>query len=63
MWSQSALQATGDTLGKFIMLDDSHKSCNDQTIARILVEIDINQGLFELMELVVGDKPNTQTLD
>lgn len=42
MWSQSALQATGDTLGKFIMLDDSYKSYNGRSIAWILVETDVS---------------------
>ena len=51
------------TLGKFIMLDDRYKPYNGLSIARILIEIDVSWGLFESMEMVVGDKSYTQTLD
>jgi len=63
MWFECALWAIGDTLGKFIMWDDSYKSYNGRPIAQILVEIDVSLGLFESMALVIGDKFYTWIMD
>jgi hypothetical protein len=52
-----------DKLGKFILTDDSYKICNGHSIARILVEIDIIQGLFDSMDLIMRNLSHTQLPD
>lgn len=46
-------------LGKFIVVDNSYKSCNARSVAGILVEIDVSLGLFDTMEIVVGESRRT----
>ena len=57
------LKAIGKVLGTFITFDTSYKSCKFHSVAQILVALDLRQGLYESMELVIGDKSYTQTLD
>jgi hypothetical protein len=62
-WMDSDLKAIGKVLGTFITFDTSYKSCKFHSVAQILVALDLRQGLYESMELVIGDKSYTQTLD
>eukprot|EP01018_Ginkgo_biloba_P032610 Gb_14068 [translate_table: standard] len=65
LWLDRSFWAIGDTLGKFILSDDSYKDSTTRSVAvaKILVEINVSQGLFESMELVAGGKSYTQVLD
>jgi hypothetical protein len=56
LWSEHSFKDIGDTLGKFIMTDDTYKSSNARLVAQILVEIYVIQGIFETMDVVVGEK-------
>ena len=50
-WKERILEAIGNKLGKFIALEDDRESKIDRRCARILVEMDLRDGLFE--ELVI----------
>ena len=41
-----------DSLGKFIVVDDNYYNSDSCTIAHILFEIDLRQGLYELMKQI-----------
>jgi hypothetical protein len=45
LWNEGALQAIGNSLGKFIMLDRATLSATTRKVGRILVELDIHLGL------------------
>jgi hypothetical protein len=62
-WLTHSLEEIGDKLGKFILMDDSYKSCNGHSITHICVEVDISQGIFKFMELVIGNSSHTQILN
>jgi hypothetical protein len=63
LWHDSGLKEIGDALGNFITADNSHKYISSRSMARILVDIDIQQGLFESIKLMEGDQSYTQILD
>lgn len=44
-------------------MGESVRASLSQTVAKIIVKIDLQQGLFESIELVVGDRLYTQALD
>ena len=54
LWNDSTLALIGDSLGKFITVDKSYNDLNIQYIAKISDEININQDLFELMDIEFG---------
>jgi hypothetical protein len=51
LWTEKALEAIGNELGRFICFDDSSLKGSDRRLARILVEIDIHSGLLESLEI------------
>jgi hypothetical protein len=55
-WYDYGLKAIREVLGNFIVVDASYKSNNFISVAQILVDLDPHQGIFESMEMVVGDQ-------
>ena len=55
LWSKVVLRAIGESFSKFIVVDESVQGSLSINMAKILVKIDFKQGLFESIELVVGD--------
>ena len=55
LWSKVVLRAIGESFSKFIVVDESVQGSLSRNMAKILVKIDFKQGLFESIELVVGD--------
>jgi hypothetical protein len=47
LWNEKALQAIGNSIGHFICVDSKTFTGPDKKMARILVEIDIHEGLLE----------------
>jgi hypothetical protein len=47
-WTDKALAAIGNELGRFICLDDSLLKGSDRKMARILVELDVQRGYQRL---------------
>jgi hypothetical protein len=51
LWNAVAMEAIGKSLGSFVSLDDSVMSAPSRKMGKILVEIDIHEGLPEIMEI------------
>jgi hypothetical protein len=62
-WSDAGLKAIGEVLDSFITVDKRYKFSKHQLVAHILVDINPRHGLFESMDIVLGDKTYTQQLD
>jgi hypothetical protein len=62
-WHAKALEAIGNTLGKFISADLGALKATDKRICRVLVEIDIHSGLLETLEIVWRGHHLSQSLD
>jgi hypothetical protein len=48
--------AIGNNLGTFLQLDESYQRMKSRTIAHILVERDLKEGLVEDIEIVVENR-------
>ena len=59
-WSTSSLEAIGKKMGKFI---DREVRKDQYSCARICVEVDLEIGLPEVINLTVADLSHTQELD
>ena len=46
-WKQHILEAIGNKIGKSINLEDDWENKVDRRCTRILVELDVREGLFE----------------
>ena len=46
-WQQHILESIGNKIGKFIKLEDNWAYKVDRRCARILVELDVREGLFK----------------
>lgn len=62
-WSKAGLKPISDSLGKFIMSEKNYLSSNYRSVAQILVDIDPWKGLFESLDIVLGEKTFIQQLD
>jgi hypothetical protein len=62
-WSDKGFRAIGEVLGNYIIVDKRYKSSNYCWVAQILVDVDPRNGLYESMDIVLGDKTYTQQLD
>ena len=62
-WQKHVLEATGNKLGKFIRLEDEWETKVDRRCTRILVEMDIREGLFEELLIVMHGSVWSQCLD
>ena len=45
LWNRSLLEGVGNTIGRFVALDDDFMNSFDKGKAKILVEMDISKGL------------------
>jgi len=50
-WYEGVLAAIGDCLGKFLMIDRENILVDTRKVSRVLVEMDIHQGLLETLEI------------
>jgi len=51
LWNQQALELIGSSIGRFLRLDPTTLSVPDRKMARIYVEMDIQAGLPEILEI------------
>jgi hypothetical protein len=59
-WSTTIFEAIANSVGKYIFFDpESLRWCNKRT-AWVLVEFDIDKGLPETIEIVIGDRVMSQ---
>jgi hypothetical protein len=62
-WNEGALKAIGNALGKFISLDHSSLQNTSRKLGRILVEVDLHEGLPEVMDIEWRGRHIKQRLD
>lgn len=62
-WTLDVCVGIGNRLGRFLFVDESIFSSADKRVARILVEIDISQGLLEELTIVWREYTYVQKLD
>jgi hypothetical protein len=62
-WSPSIFKNIGYALGVFLEADASYENSRDMTMARILVSLDVREGLAEEMEISHGGRSHIQSLD
>jgi hypothetical protein len=63
IWNEKALMAIGNSLGRFISIDSKTNTGRDKRLARILVEIDIHEGLSETLDIDWRGHITRQKLD
>ena len=63
LWNRSLLEGVGNTIGRFVALDEDFMNSYDKRLAKILVEIDISRGLPADVEILCKDRLFIQRLD
>lgn len=63
LWSKSILEGIGNTIGRFVAVEDDFLQVYDKRMARILVELDISRGLPAEVELLCEERLLIQRLD
>lgn len=63
LWVDSLLDAVGDVIGDFLMVDDESSDIMHSTYVRILVEVDISKGLPRKIKVAHPKGFWIQTLD
>jgi hypothetical protein len=63
LWNQQALELIGSAIGRFLRLDPSTLSASDRKMARIYVEMDIQTGLPEILEIDWHNQQIAQRID
>jgi hypothetical protein len=53
----------GSALGRFIVVEDNLLGAQDRKISRVLVEVDIHNGLLETLEIQWRDQVIVKNLD
>ena len=61
-WSVQAIIVNGDLLRKIILVDDCLMS-DHRSMARVLIDLDVHGGLYESLDLVIGDNVYSHLLD
>ena len=63
LWNRSLLEGVGNTLGRFVALDDDFMNSFDKRMDKILVEMDISKGLPAEIEILCRECLFIQRLD
>jgi hypothetical protein len=63
LWNQKALEAIGNSLDRFICVDLQVLTASEKKVARVMVEIDIHDGLLECIDIDWRGKLYQQSLD
>jgi hypothetical protein len=62
-WTKKIFSELGNFLGTFLDVDMSFLESGEMAVARILVSLDIQEGLIEELELIFGEKSLKHKLD
>ena len=62
-WQEQVLKAIGDKLGNFISMEENWDTKVDRRCAKILVELDLRDGLYEEIKLEMHGSIWNQKLD
>jgi hypothetical protein len=63
LWNKRALEALGNELGRFIVMDEQALKSPDKRLCKELVEIDLHVGLLESIEIEWRGHLRSQRLD
>ena len=63
LWNRSLLEGVGNTIGRFVALEEDFMNSYDKRKAKILVELDITKGLPAEVEILCQDRLFIQRLD
>lgn len=63
LWTDDSIKDIGGILCLVIKVEDSYKTSTLCTIFMVLVDINVSGGLFEYVEVAMGDTVFTQSLD
>jgi len=62
-WKDKFFRRIGNRLGEFLEADESFMDSNQKRMARILVNINVREGLGDAVELILGHYRHIQKLD
>ena len=62
-WEEKYFKSIGNKIGEFLEADNSYLDTRQRKMARILVNINVREGLGEEVDLVLGPFHHTQKLD
>ena len=63
LWNRSLLEGVGNTIGRFVALEEDFMNSYDKRKAKILVELDITKGLPAKVEILCHECLFIQRLD
>ena len=63
MWNRSLLEGIGNTIGRFVAVEEDFMNSYDKRLARVLVELDITKGLPTDIEILCRECLISQRLD
>ena len=63
LWNRPLLEGVGNTIGRFVELDDDFMNSYDKSMAKIFVELDISKGLPAEIEILCQERLFIQRLD
>lgn len=56
LWTQNILEGLANSIGKFIRIDRDSLHGMNKTMARVMVELNISEGIPTEIEVIWGDK-------
>jgi hypothetical protein len=62
-WTKPTIREIGDSLGKMVVVDDSFFISHDQSLAHVLVKLEMRKVLFASLDLFQQGKIHSLTLD
>jgi hypothetical protein len=62
-WSVRIFEAVANSVGKFIFFDEQSLHWNTKRLAWVLVELDLDRGLLDIIDLAIGDSHLFQAVD
>lgn len=62
LWEDPILMTIKKLLGKVVKVDESYKTSVYCSVVRVLVDVNIRKGLFEPVEVILGDHVYNQIL-
>jgi hypothetical protein len=51
LWNLKSLEAVGNSIGRFLNIDETTLRSPDKRMAKVLVEVDVHAGLLEVLEI------------
>jgi hypothetical protein len=62
-WTNKILRNLGDSIGKTLDVNYSHKTSSLRMVENILVEVDIKEGLVDNIKIIMGAHTHKKIMD